>query len=75
MASDAEAADQRFVEEVCQEYAQAGMGQQDEHLAVLSRAIFLEDVFDVTLSDEQLAPGRLVDMDEVRAIVAGRRTA
>lgn len=56
------------VEEIVAEFSRAAIDHQDPQLATLLRAIFLEDAFDLTLSDDELAPDQLAGIDQARRI-------
>jgi len=56
------------------EFAQLRPADPDPELAAVRMALMVEDVFDVTLTDEQLDPGTLADPAALRALLAGSTT-
>lgn len=58
----------RHAEEILAELGQAGIDHPDPQLATLLRAIFLEDAFELTLSDDELGPDQLAGADQARQI-------
>ncbi|MBN9105285.1 MAG: hypothetical protein J0I14_09800 [Propionibacteriaceae bacterium] len=58
------------IDRILGERAQARVAGEDAELRSIHSAIFIEDAFGVTLSDEQLASGLLDDPAALRAFLS-----
>lgn len=64
-----------FVDAALEEYALLRDPAGDPELEAVKAAIFLEDVFGVTLTDVQIAPEVIGSADGMRSVVTGRHGA
>ncbi len=64
-----------LIEQVVRDHAALRRGAADPEIEAVLAAILIEDVFDVTLPDEDIRPALLADSAAVAALVARLRGA
>jgi hypothetical protein len=65
--------DRDLVEQVLRDYAALRRGDVDPELEAVRTAILLEDLFDITLPDNEIDPALLANAPAVAALVARLR--
>ena len=61
------------VDRLLEEYDATREADADPQLEAVRAAVFVEDVFDVTLSDDEIDPAVLCHPAALRALLAGKR--
>lgn len=65
--------DRHVIDEALAEYVQLRNPDGDPELEAVKAAIFVEDVFGVTLPDDDIDAGRLADLTALPAVIARGR--